>query len=656
MTKRKAADKRQWMWEASSRLSVTKTCLSADHKADAAEQLWRVQFEHQRQFFQHKLTGYWISTIDSCKGDSKALWSKLRVQLSAPPHPNSSSFSADEFASFFNTKINRIRASVSTAPLPVINTQLVAELFSSFESVSVDEVTRLLSRTPAKHCPLDPAPTWLVKRASDVLAPVLSEICNASLQSGVLPGTHKSALVFPRLKKPTLDVDDANSYRPISNLSFASKLVERVVATRFTIHAERHNLFPSNQSAYRRHHNTETAVVSVMNDIIRAIDRGEVTALVLLDLSAAFDTVDHSTLLEVLQRRFAVEGTPLLWFNSYLKDRSQSFSVDGVRSELIGVDCGVPQGSVLGPLEFISYTADVVEVCTRNLVRHHLFADDKQLYRSGQISEIDIIRHQLGRCVTDIQDWCSSRRLQLNALKTELQWFGSRANLRKLSSANLTLSVGNDVIQPATIVRDLGVYLDAELTMKHHISRVVSSCFFQLRRLRQIRRSAGEEVTKRLVTALVLSRLDYCNAALAGLPEATIRPLQRVQNAAARLITNSKPRDHITPVLMRLHWLPIKSRINYKLCLLMHLIHTNQRPAYMADMVTLNAASSLRPGLRSASHLLYRKPVLKMKFSERAFSYAGPAAWNNLPEYIQMELNSSRFKKLLKTYLFTLSF
>jgi hypothetical protein len=285
-----------------------------------------------------------------------------------------------------------------------------------------------------------------------------------------------------------------------------------------------------------------------------------------------------------------------------------------------------------------------------------LFADDKQLYRSGKITEIDNIRHHLCHCITEVRDWCASRRLQLNALKTELQWFGSRANLRKLSSTDLTLSVGDDVIKPVTVVRNLGVYLDAELTMKQHISRIVSSCFFQLRRLRQIRRSAGEEVTKRLVTALVLSRLDYCNAALAGLPESTTRPLQRVQNAAARLITNARSRDHITPVLMRLHWLPIQSRIVYKLCLQMHLIHTNQCPDYMADMVKLIAASSSRPGLRSASHLLYRKPALKTKFGERAFSHAGPAAWNNLPDYIQSELNTNSFKKQLKTYLFTSAF
>ena len=176
---------------------------------------------------------------------------------------------------------------------------------------------------------------------------MLSALCNASLQSGELPATHKSAIVFPRLKKPTLDADDANSYRLISNPSFVSKFVERVVAARFTEHAERNKLFPSNQSAYRRYHNTETAVISVMDDIIRAIDRGEVTALVLLDLSAAFDTVDHQTLLDVLHRRFAVDSTPLQWFKSYLTDRSQSFFVDGAQSAVITVDCSVPRAPFL---------------------------------------------------------------------------------------------------------------------------------------------------------------------------------------------------------------------------------------------------------------------------------------------------------------------
>jgi len=215
--------------------------------------------------------------------------------------------------------------------------------------------------------------------------------------------------------------------------------------------------------------------------------------------------------------------------------KSQSFSVDGVQSTSIGVDYNVPQGSVLGSLEFIFYTEDVVEVFTCNLVRHHLFADDKQLYWSGNIS--NIIRHQLCCCVTVIRDWCSSRRLQLNALKTELQWFGSRANLRKLSSADLKWR------HPAGHGRTRSRRLPWQWADDEATHQSCCQQLLQLRQLRQIRCSAGENVINRLVTALVLSRLDYCNAILTGLPESTIRPLQRVQDAAAHLITETKSRD-----------------------------------------------------------------------------------------------------------------
>ena len=135
--------------------------------------LWQVQFQHQRQFFQQKLREYWISTIDSCRGDSKALWSKLRAQMSPPSHQGSSHFSADDFAAFFTSKVDVIRALTSSAPPPEIKSLQVATPFSSFEPVSVAEVAQMPSRTPAKHCLLDPAPTWLVKRASDVLAKLL---------------------------------------------------------------------------------------------------------------------------------------------------------------------------------------------------------------------------------------------------------------------------------------------------------------------------------------------------------------------------------------------------------------------------------------------------------------------------------------------------
>jgi len=224
--------------------------------------------------------------------------------------------------------------------------------------VTVTEVEKLIARMPAKSCQRDPIPTWLVKQLKDVLAPIITTLCNVSFQSATLPASHKQAVVLPRLKKPTLDPNNPSSYRPISNLTFLSKLIERLVAMKFVTHAEVNRLFPVYQSSYRRGHSTETAVFCVHNDLVRAVDEKHIAALVLLDLSVAFDTVDHPTVLTVLQRRFGVCGFALQWFSLYLADRTQVFSMNGTETQPIPVQCSVPQGSVLGPVKFISYTED----------------------------------------------------------------------------------------------------------------------------------------------------------------------------------------------------------------------------------------------------------------------------------------------------------
>jgi len=162
-----------------------------------------------------------------------------------------------------------------------------------------------------------------------------------------MPISHKHAVVRPRLKKQNLDPDDVKSYRPVSNLSYLSKLIERSVAKRLTVHLEANKLLPPRQSAYRQFHSTETTVIGLHNDLIRAADDGCVTALVLLDLSSAFDTVDHDILVRVLHERFGIRGTALQWFESYIANRTQTFVVGKQRSACLNMDCGVPQGSVL---------------------------------------------------------------------------------------------------------------------------------------------------------------------------------------------------------------------------------------------------------------------------------------------------------------------
>ena len=274
--------------------------------------------------------------------------------------------------------------------------------------------------------------------------------------------------------------------------------------------------------------------MSVHNDLNRDTDNGQVTALVLLDLSTVFDTVDHDILLSVLSKRFIITNTVIDWCQSYLKNRTQSFSFANRISSSFIVSCSVPQGSVLGPLEFEAYTEDIVEVVNKHAAKSHLYADDTQLYNSCQPKDIDETRSRLSHCVNDVALWCASRRLQLNTEKTGFVWFGSRANIKKVKDRECSLQAGSDMIQPSTVVRNLGVLFDAELSMKQHVARVAATCFYHLRRLRQIRRRVGAEVATQLVLAFITSRLDYCNSILAGVPLTTLEPL---------LTTSSKRRS-----------------------------------------------------------------------------------------------------------------
>ena len=197
---------------------------------------------------------------------------------------------------------------------------------------------------------------------------------------------HTSRLIryvgMPLLKKPSLSTDDLNNFRPISNLNFISKILEKVVASRIQSHLSSNSLSSSFQSAYRIFHSTETTLLKIHNDLILVMDRGEVTSLILLDLSADFDTVDHSILLTRLQNWFGLDGLSLDWFTSYLSSRSQAVSINDSISAFSTLSCGVPQGSVLGPLLFTLYTTPLDSVISKNSLKYHLYADDTQLYIS----------------------------------------------------------------------------------------------------------------------------------------------------------------------------------------------------------------------------------------------------------------------------------
>jgi len=236
--------------------------------------------------------------------------------------------------------------------------------------------------SPIKSCSLDAVPTFLVREYVDLLLPYLTSMVNASLTQGRLPISQRHAIVTPLLKKAGTDSADMANFRPVSNLSFMSKVVERAVANQLTEYLSANNLLPCFQSAYRKKHSTETAMLRVVSDTLMAADERQVTLLGMLDLSAAFDCVDHTILLQRLRAGFGVTDVALQWIISFLTERTQQIAYNNKLSSIQAVLFGVPQGSVLGPLLYVLYTAELFHIVARHRLRLHMYADDCQVYLS----------------------------------------------------------------------------------------------------------------------------------------------------------------------------------------------------------------------------------------------------------------------------------
>ena len=339
-----------------------------------------------------------------------------------------------------------------------------------------------------KSCSLDPVPTSILEEVVDVLLPYHTHMCNASLSGGQLPVSQRQTIITPLLKESSLDPAELKNYWPVTNLTFMSKIVEELVSATFRTtcwisYLQSNNLMPRFQSAYRRHHSTETAILRVISDIVSAVDRGSVTLLGLLDLSAASDTVDHTILLDRLRIRFGVGGGVLEWIRTFLVGRKQQVLYNFVYgSSICRLNFGAPHGSVLGPLLSLLYTDELFEVIKRKGLLAHSYADDTQVHLSVPASESSDAARQFPDCIEEIDGWMQSNRLKMNTDKTQLIWIGTRQQLSKVGINEIELRL--DIVSFSTTVSDLCVIFDNQLMMTNHVAVLHRSCFFQLRQIR----------------------------------------------------------------------------------------------------------------------------------------------------------------------------
>ncbi|XP_056098168.1 uncharacterized protein LOC130076896 [Rhinichthys klamathensis goyatoka] len=297
------------------------------------------------------------------------------------------------------------------------------------------------------------------------------------------------------------------------------------------------------------------------------------------------------------------------------------------------------------------YMLPLGNIIRKHGINFHCYADDTQLYISSRPDE-NITSSKLTECLKDIKCWMTRNFLLLNSDKTEVLLIGPKNYTQNLLQYDFNIE--GCPVTFSTTVKDLGVILDRNLSFENHISSVTRTAFFHLRNIAKLRNMLSVSDAEKLVHAFMTSRLDYCNALLAGCPASSINKLQLVQNAAARVLTRSRKYDHITPILSSLHWLPIKFRINYKVLLLTYKALNGLAPMYLTDLLSpYNPPRSLRS---LNSRLLVIPRISKSTKGGRAFSHLAPKLWNSLPDTVRCSDSLTQFKTRLKTCLFSQAF
>jgi hypothetical protein len=511
-----------------------------------------------------------------------------------------------------------------------------------FEEITPDSVNKQLQHLDSRKATgTDNLNARLLKDGAHIISFPLAKIMNTSLRTGKIPLEWKQASVTPIFKAG--DPQEASNYRPISILPICMKVFECAVHTQLYAFVQANGILCINHSGFRKSHSTCTALIEVTDTILSNMNEGLLTGAVYLDLKKAFDTVDHQTVLKRMSS-LGIKDTELSWFSDYLDNRKQCVRINNTESEYLQVNCGVPQGSILGPLLFILYVNDLPNVIQNSKI--FLYADDTLLLFAS--NDTNKIKRALEQDLKHATEWFSINKLHLNVNKTKWTLFGTWQRLRLSDLPDI--SVNGENLEHVDEYKYLGLHLDSHLDWNHHISHVAGKISKRLGVLKRVRRHLNLFTAKMLYNALVLPMFDYCDVVLSNMNLSQLDRLQKLQNRGARILLGLDSRSHVTDMMENLKWLNVKQRCELHTATMVYKIKNNIAPPYLTQLLS-NEHSSHSYETRSTIRGDLNVPNARLKAKQRTFQYRGSNIWNELPINIRNAPSLNAFKSACTAFM-----
>ena len=596
---------------------------------------------------------YYSLKLQSCGKNLNAVWKIIksligRSEFGEPcanflgddgNYISSSSEIADSFNKYFSTIGSSLADKIPPTKLSFSDYLRSPAVHSmSVMPATEAEIISIATNLKTSHSSgIDGVDPCLTKKTIKRIALPLTTLINSSLTLGIFPDELKIAKVIPLFKAG--EKFKISNYRPISILNYFSKFFERIMHTRLYSYLSRFSLISNSQYGFRKHHSTYMPLVILLSKITEALDQGKHTIGIFLDLAKAFDTVNHEILLKKLEY-YGVRGIQLKWFTSYLSNRLQYVCYNNTKSSITQISCGVPQGSILGPLLFIIYINDLPQVS--KLFDCFLFADDTNFFASGY--NLDTLFDDINHALVPIFDWFCANKLSLNLKKTNYLIFHHRNRSVQTDSC---LYIHNMSINRASSCKFLGVIVDESLTWLDHICHVMKKISRNIGVLSRISYLVDMKTSLMLYYALIFPYISYCNIVWASNYPSRLKPLHVLHKRSIRVMFHIPWRSSCKFKFLEHKILNTYQLNSFQIGMFMYSYANNLLPAPFADLI-VKSSDIYSYGLRSASH--FRPALARTTLRSFSIGCVGPRLYLSIPSSITSSMSLFSFNNLNLIY------